>query len=107
MAEARVSGTSEEVADEDLPADKQAEILAQTIRAEIGGEARLLPIRTIVLERPWMELVVEKAGEVAEQYLSLDPAGYTRLMRLGSETILDLVLSYDRTNALGGREYVE
>ena len=102
---ARVS--AQEVPDEDLPAPEQAEILSQKILAPIGGKVRILPVRTIAQEREWMDLVQEKAGSLGEAPLDLTPMGYTSLMRLGSDVILDLVIGYDLTNSLGGREYVE
>lgn len=93
--------------EEDLSPAEQEEILSQSIAVQIGGQPKRLPIRTIKQEREWMGIALQKAGEMGEINLDLSPAGYTSMMALGNEAVLDLVIEYDRTNALGGREYIE
>jgi hypothetical protein len=71
----------------------------------IGGRARAVPVLKIKHSREWKE----KLGGVAAGIELDDDLAVTigRLANLASDRALDLVVAYDRTDVLGGRDAIE
>ena len=85
----------------------EEEIVGGFLNVTLGGERRKLPVLKIRESRSWKEsLAVTLRDRVSPaDFRKVDDVGSIGV--LASDAILDLVLDYDRSNALGGREYVE
>ena len=84
------------------------DILAGVLRVPVGGVEKLVPTLPIRATREWQALLSEKLGGfgvvmAAEQ----SPDTLAAFGSLSLDTILDLVLAYDRSGALGGRDWIE
>jgi hypothetical protein len=84
------------------------DVLAGILRIPVGGVEKIVPTLPLRASREWQRLVFEKIGEF-RPVLSAGqtPEALDALARLSLDTILDLVGAYDRTSALGGREWLE
>jgi hypothetical protein len=79
--------------------------LAGVLTLTIGGRPRYLPVLKLKHSRAWKErLGGVAAGIEMDDDLSVTVA---RAANLASDTALDLVAAYDRTDVLGGREAIE
>jgi hypothetical protein len=94
------------------------EIAGGFIRARVGGTTRDLPTLKIAAAREWRLRLVEALGSVSPSMLSLDldalkgdgiaaMTGLAPLAQMTSDRILDLVVAYDPSAALGGRDWLE
>jgi hypothetical protein len=84
------------------------DVLAGVLRVPVGGVEKIVPTLPIRATREWQALLSEKLGGfgvvmAAEQ----SPATLAAFGSLSLDTILDLVVAYDRTDALGGRDWLE
>lgn len=73
----------------------------------MGGRERELPVRTIASARAWKaELVSVLAENIGQmRFDSIEDTG--AVAAAVGDRILELVVAYDETAALGGREYLE
>ena len=94
------------------------EIAGGFIRARVGGTTRDLPTLKIRAAREWRLGFVEALGSVSPTMLSLDldalqvdgiaaMTGLAPLAQLAGDRILELVVAYDPSAALGGRDWLE
>jgi hypothetical protein len=86
------------------------DVAAGVLRVTIDGHEKILPILRIRAERNWKaglrEVFSRKLPDIDED----KPVGVERIgefSNLTVDAILDVVTSYDTSNALGGREYLE
>jgi hypothetical protein len=88
------------------------------ISARVGGTTKELPTLKVRAAREWRLRLVEALGSVSPTMLSLDldalkvdgiaaMTGLAPLAQLASDRILDLVVAYDPSAALGGRDWLE
>ena len=84
------------------------DVLSGTLRIPLGGVEKIVPTLPIRASREWQQLITEKVGGFgAVMSAQQTPEALGALANLSLDTILDLVVAYDRTNALGGREWLE
>jgi hypothetical protein len=86
------------------------DVAAGVLRVTIDGHEKVLPLLRIRAEREWKaglrEIFSRKLPDIDED----KPVGVERIgefSNLTVDAILDVVTSYDRGNALGGREFLE
>jgi hypothetical protein len=84
------------------------DVLAGVLRIHVGGVERIVPTLPIRATREWQAKLTESLGGfgvvmAADQ----SPATIARFTGLALDAQLDLVCAYDRTGALGGREWLE
>lgn len=92
-----------------------AEVAGGYILVALGGETRQMPTLKIKDERAFREFLVRTIGDIGldVDVPTLKAGGESAYNALGplagapSEVMLNLVLAYDKTAALGGREHVE
>lgn len=84
------------------------DILAGVLRIVVGGQEKLVPTLKLRAVREWQAKVAEKIGLIRPT-LAPDPSADTfhNVMSMTLDGILDLVVAYDQTSALGGREWLE
>lgn len=96
--------------EEPLPERPETEIVAGLLRVKIGGrraEDRELPILAAAASREWKkELARRMVGDVATMDLET-PADLSVVGAAIGDRMLDLVVAYDLTASLGGREWLE
>lgn len=94
------------------------ELAGGFVRARVGGTTKDLPTLKIAAAREWRLRLVEALGAVSPSVLSLDldalkvdgiaaMTGLAPLAQLTSDRILELVVAYDPSAALGGRDWLE
>jgi hypothetical protein len=84
------------------------DILAGILRIPVGGVEKAIPTLPIRASREWQRLITEKVGGFgAVMSAQQTPEALGALANLSLDTILDLVVAYDRTGALGGRDWLE
>jgi hypothetical protein len=78
----------------------------------VGGELKFMPTLKRRAEREWVARFTRAIGTTISEFNvpeegfdTLD--GLTKLGTLGSDLVWDLVLEYDATDALGGRDWLE
>lgn len=77
----------------------EEQVVAGTISVTKDGRALSLPVLKIKRAREWRTAV-------AEAFDGVEPEG-ADAMNAPADKILDLVVAYDHTNTLGGRESIE
>lgn len=83
----------------------ETDILARAgVPLVIGGETRLVTPLTIAQNREWKRLLADKIAG-----LDIGSSWASFLLRLSTLTDdqVELLVAYDRHNALGGREWIE
>lgn len=88
----------------------EAEIVTRAgLPVVLGGVAKRVPPLTIGANRRWKELVVATVREQTGASLaSLNDWNTVAALLVGAtDMLLDLLLAYDETSALGGREWIE
>jgi hypothetical protein len=91
-----------------LPPRSVEDVLAERVRLVIGGEVYDLPVLSIADNRAWKERMDMELG-----YLLLrvtvedDGEAILRLFDSADDLFLDLLVSYDRTGVLPGRDRLE
>jgi len=85
------------------------DVLAGTLRIAVGGVVKAVPTLPIKATREWQaSLATVAPGQFAPKDLDdWTPGDATDFSSLSLDTILNIVTSYDRTGALGGREWLE
>lgn len=81
----------------------ETEILNGTISVVMDGQRRALPVLKIKRAGPWRALVM-KTLNAFEKADKLTP---TAAMNMPAAKILDLVVAYDFSKVLGGRDSIE
>jgi hypothetical protein len=80
------------------------EVVTGLLRISVGGIVKMMPTLPIKYIEAWAEVLDAKTPHAE----SADPTrGFTFVARITLGGLLDLVLAYDRTGALGGREWLE
>lgn len=84
------------------------DVLSGVLRLTVGGVEKEVPTLPIRPAREWQRMVTAVSGGFGLPALDdwqTDDAG--RFANLTLDTLLDLALAYDRTAALGGRDWLE
>lgn len=92
-----------------MPLDRAPEdVAAGVLRFTFGGQERVVPTLKIRASRDWIRAGVAKLPAL-QAVLAGDqsPEGLDQLIALGYDAALEQVLAYDRTGALGGRDWLE
>ena len=80
----------------------EADVASGVIRVTVGGQAKTLPTLKIgPFEDEWLPKQGAALAGLFEKDLPVQD-----LVRSGIGTLLDAVVAYDTTNALGGREFL-
>ena len=84
------------------------DVIAGVLRISVGGVEKIVPTLPIKATREWQTAL----GTGPSRFTPKDmddwtTADATDFSSLSIDTILDIVTSYDRTGALGGREWLE
>ena len=84
------------------------DVLAGVLRIAVGGVEKIVPTLPIRATREWQATLATGPGRFspdnANDWTSTDASTFSALTL---DVILDLVVAYDRTGALGGREWLE
>jgi hypothetical protein len=86
------------------------DVAAGILRVTINGAEKLLPVLRIRAEREWKAGLRDVFSRKLPDLEDGKPVGLERLgefSNLTVDAVLDVVVSYDTTNALGGRDYLE
>ena len=82
----------------------EEEVLSGLLQVSVGGIVKAMPTLPIKYVAEWAQLLDALTPSTAE----IDPReGFTLIARVTLAGLLDLVVAYDRTGALGGREWLE
>jgi hypothetical protein len=80
------------------------EIVSGLLQVSVGGTVKPVPTLPIKYVAEWAKLL----DALTPSTPAADPReGFTLIARVTTAGLLDLVLAYDRTGALGGREWLE
>lgn len=83
-------------------------LAAAPIAVTLGGRERLLPPLSIRANREWKRKVADAVGASWVAFGQADDYGaITGLVAGATDTMLDLLIAYDASGALGGREWIE
>jgi hypothetical protein len=83
----------------------EEEIVTGLLRVSVGGVVKPVPTLKIKHIPEWAAVLDARTPSTAA---SANPAeGFTFVAQITISGLLDLVLAYDRTGALGGREWLE
>ena len=83
------------------------EVAGAYISATLGGQARSLPVLSIVRNREWkrqFDVTIAAIGGAAK---SDDFEEVVRTLSDSIDKMLELLIAYDDSGALGGREWIE
>jgi hypothetical protein len=85
------------------------DVLAGVLRIAVGGRERIVPTLSIRATREWQQEIARGPGGFSvpvsdDDWSAADVADFSGLTL---QTVLDVVVAYDRTGALGGREWLE
>jgi len=84
------------------------DVLAGILRISVGGQERIVPTLPIAATREWQATLGHGPdGYVApEDESDWTPEQVDEFTALSLEAVVDLVAGYDRTSALGGKEWL-
>ena len=89
-------------------ATSEEEVLAGLLTVTVGGIERSMPTLPIRDARDWRKRLAAEVAPIAGLQIDAnDWAGMPEKLTLAEDTMLDLIVAYDRTGALGGREWLE
>ena len=84
------------------------DVLAGILRIAVGGVEKIVPTLPIRATREWQALIAKGPQAFAPRDLNdWAPSDAFDFTFLTLDAILDIVVAYDRTSALGGREWLE
>ncbi len=84
------------------------DVLAGVLRIAVGGQEKLVPTLPIRATREWQAWLAAKPSDYAvPEGDDWSPAEVRDFTGFTLEAVLDMVVAYDRTGALGGREWLE
>ncbi len=89
------------------PLRPDEEVAGGYISATLGGQAKSLPVLSVAQNRTWksqFDTTVTQIGASAE---SDDFDEIVRALSDSIEKMLDLLIAYDQTSSLGGREWID
>ena len=89
------------------PLRPDEEVAGRYISATLGGQAKRLPVLTIVRNREWKQHYDAMVAEVGAGAESDEFEEVVRVLSGSIDKMVDLILAYDETSALGGREWIE
>ena len=93
--------------DAPTPLRPDEEVAGGYISVTMGGQAKRLPVLPIVRNRDWKRQFDEMIAELGMNAESDDFDEIVRALSDSIEKMLDLLIAYDETAALGGREWME
>ena len=86
----------------------EEEVLAGLLTVTVGGIERSMPTLPIRDARDWRKRLAAEVAPIAGLQIDAnDWVGMPAKLQLAEDTMLDLIVAYDRTSALGGREWLE
>ena len=84
------------------------DVLAGVLRIAVGGVEKLVPTLPIRATREWQAGLASGESRFApDDAVDWTADEASEFSRLTLDVILDIVVAYDRTGALGGREWLE
>jgi hypothetical protein len=85
------------------------DVLAGVLRIAVGGVEKLVPTLPLRATREWQAQLATGPTSFSVSVTEDDwtAANVSEFAGLTLETVLDMVVAYDRTGALGGREWLE
>lgn len=90
-----------------VPERTPEQIASAVIVVGMGGQVRHLPVLPIEHNETWTKLFSETISGALAQMPAIDTlADVTALGSVGIERMVDLLVAYDRTGALGGRDVI-
>jgi hypothetical protein len=82
----------------------EEEVLSGLLQVSVGGMAKAVPTLKVVHVAEWGRLLAPASvGKVPTEWTMSDVASISGQT---AERLLDLIVAYDRTGALGGREWL-
>lgn len=93
--------------DAPTPLRPDEEVAGGYISVTMGGQAKRLPVLPIVRNREWKRQFDEMVAELGMNAESDDFEEIVRALSDSIDKMLDLLLAYDETSALGGREWLD
>lgn len=86
----------------------QEEVLAGLLTVTVGGIEKSIPTLSIRDAREWRKRLAAEVAPIAGLQIDAnDWAGMPAKLQLAEDTMLELIVAYDRSGALGGREWLE
>lgn len=85
----------------------EEDILAGVLHVQVGGVTKALPTLKLRKAREWKVLVAETLSTQVDTFDLTGAGDMARLANMAGDRVLDLVLAYDQSGALGGREWLE
>lgn len=93
---------------EAAPEREEAEIVAATISVTVGGMGKTLPVLSMKANRKWKAQLVARTGTILGSIEDVETWAQALSLITGAvDDMLESLLEYDRTAALGGREWLE
>jgi hypothetical protein len=90
------------------PRPEHEVLAAAPIAVTLGGREKRLPPLSIRANREWKRKVAEAVGASWVAFGQADDTGsIVGLVAGATDTMLDLLLEYDMSGSLGGREWIE
>ena len=89
------------------PIRPDEEVAAGFISATLGGQARNLPVLSIERNREWKKVYNATVSELGGDAESDDFDAVVDLLSGAIDKMVDLLIAYDETGALGGREWID
>jgi hypothetical protein len=83
------------------------DVLGAILPVQIGGQARILPVLPIGECRAWRTGLASAVDKGIGRMSLGDLADGGEVLNAIGDQVLDLVIAYDASAALGGREYLE
>lgn len=83
------------------------DILAGVLRVQVGGVQKALPTLKLRAAREWKEQVAATLATSVDGFELNGTLDVANLANTAGDKVLDLVLAYDQSGALGGREWLE
>lgn len=92
----------------------EQEIAGGFIRVRMGGVVREIPTLKIAASRKWKDDLLVRLSAIGERDVSFSLTDGAKTMgalaplaNLATDTMVDVLLTYDTTGVLGGREWIE
>jgi len=85
----------------------EEDILAGVLRVRVGSAVKTMPTLKLRQAAAWREKVTTTLSSQLDGFNLNGTADLAGLAQLAAGQMLDLVLAYDQTNALGGRDWLE
>lgn len=90
------------------PLRPDEEVAGGYISATLGGQARSLPVLPRAENREFQRVYKERVGQTIKSAGELnDLEDVIQLMSASIDEMMEVVLIYDKTGALGGREWID